>query len=75
MSPTDSCYAVGCAMGSWRVLREIQRIRQTNRDHNFTLICRNLSEIATHTRVENRCYRLLKAHTPATLHIHSESGA
>ena len=62
--PTDSCYAFGCAMGNWQALRKISRIRQTDRDHNFTLICRDLSEIATHARVENWCYRLLKARTP-----------
>ena len=62
--PTDSCYAFGCVMGNWQALRKISRIRQTDRDHNFTLICRDLSEIATHARVENWCYRLLKAHTP-----------
>ena len=62
--PTDSCYAFGCVMGNWSALRKISRIRQTDRDHNFTLMCRDLSEIATHARGENWCYRLLKAHTP-----------
>jgi tRNA threonylcarbamoyl adenosine modification protein (Sua5/YciO/YrdC/YwlC family) len=62
--PTDSCYAFGCALGERRAANEIKRIRQTDKDHNFTLLCRDLSEIATYARIENWCYRLLKAHTP-----------
>jgi len=62
--PTDSCYAFGFHMGDTAPVREIQRIRQTSRDHNFTLVCRDLAEIATYAKVENWCYRALKAHTP-----------
>jgi tRNA threonylcarbamoyl adenosine modification protein (Sua5/YciO/YrdC/YwlC family) len=62
--PTDSCYAFGFHMGDKRPIREIQRIRQTPRSHNFTLICRDLAEIATYAKVDNWCYRTLKAHTP-----------
>jgi tRNA threonylcarbamoyl adenosine modification protein (Sua5/YciO/YrdC/YwlC family) len=62
--PTDSCYAFGFHMGDKNPIREIQRIRQTARSHNFTLICRDLAEISTYAKVENWCYRLLKAHTP-----------
>ena len=62
--PTDSCYAFGFHMGDRKPIREIQRIRQTPRTHNFTLVCRDLSEIATYARVDNWCYRALKAHTP-----------
>ena len=62
--PTDSCYAFGFHMGDKAATREIQRIRQTPKAHNFTLVCRDLAEIATYARVENWCYRALKAHTP-----------
>ncbi|MCP4002315.1 MAG: threonylcarbamoyl-AMP synthase [Gammaproteobacteria bacterium] len=62
--PTDSCYAFGFHMGDKNPIREIQRIRQTARSHNFTLICRDLAEISTYAKVDNACYRLLKAHTP-----------
>ncbi len=62
--PTDSCYAFGFHMGDKRPIQEIQRIRQTPRSHNFTLVCRDLAEIASYAKVDNWCYRALKAHTP-----------
>lgn len=62
--PTDSCYAFGCELGARDAVGRIERIRQTDRHHNFTLVCRDLSEIATYARVENWAYRLLRAHTP-----------
>jgi tRNA threonylcarbamoyl adenosine modification protein (Sua5/YciO/YrdC/YwlC family) len=62
--PTDSCYALGCDIPARDAVGRIERIRQTDRDHNFTLVCRDLSEIATYARVENWAYRLLRAHTP-----------
>lgn len=62
--PTDSCYAIGCTLDNQNAVRDIARIRQTDKDHNFTLLCRDLAEIATYAKVENWTYRLLKAHTP-----------
>jgi len=62
--PTDSCYAFGCRIGARQAIRMLQRIRQTGRNHNFTLVCCDLSEIASYARLENWSYRLLKAHTP-----------
>ncbi len=62
--PTDSCYAFGCTLDNLGAVREIAAIRQTDKNHNYTLVCRDLSEIATYARVENSTYRLLKAHTP-----------
>ena len=62
--PTDSCYAFGCTLGNRSAARQITRIRQTKKDHNFTLLCRDLSEIAIYARIENPTYRLLKVHTP-----------
>jgi len=62
--PTDSCYAFGCTLDNLRAARDIAQIRQTDKGHNFTLVCSDLSEIATYARVDNSTYRLLKAHTP-----------
>lgn len=62
--PTDSAYALGCAVGNKAAMETIVRIRQVDNKHNFTLVCRDLSEIATYARVDNAIYRLLKAYTP-----------
>lgn len=62
--PTDSCYAFGWHLGDREAAARLQKIRQTGKDHNFTLVCRDLAEIATYAQVENWCYRFLKAHTP-----------
>jgi tRNA threonylcarbamoyl adenosine modification protein (Sua5/YciO/YrdC/YwlC family) len=63
--PTDSAYALGCAVGNKAAQQKIVRIRQVDSKHNFTLVCRDLSEISTYARVDNALYRLLKANTPA----------
>ncbi len=62
--PTDSSYAFGWHIGDKAALDKIRWIRQTERDHDFTLVCRDLSEIATYAKVDNPEYRLLRAHTP-----------
>lgn len=62
--PTDSCYAFGCTLDNPGAVKAIARIRQTDKAHNFTLVCRDLAEISTYACVENWTYRLLKAHTP-----------
>lgn len=62
--PTDSCYAFGCQMAARGAVERIGRIRHTDKSHNVTLVCRDLSEIATYARVEDWAYRLLRAHTP-----------
>jgi tRNA threonylcarbamoyl adenosine modification protein (Sua5/YciO/YrdC/YwlC family) len=62
--PTDSCYALGCHIGDKDALERIRRIRNADRHHHFTLVCRDLSEIARYARVDNRQYRFLRAHTP-----------
>ncbi len=62
--PTDSCYALGCHLGDKAAAERIRDIRQFDRQHLFTLVCRDLSEIATYARVDNWQYRLLKALTP-----------
>ncbi|MGD8484101.1 MAG: L-threonylcarbamoyladenylate synthase [Thioalkalispiraceae bacterium] len=62
--PTDSAYALGCHLGDKKALERIKQIRQLNDKHNFTLMCRDLSEIATYAKVDNVTYRALNAHTP-----------
>ncbi len=62
--PTDSGYALGCCMGQRRPLQRIRSIRNLEPSHNFTLICRDLSEISRFARVDNSVYRLLKKCTP-----------
>lgn len=62
--PTDCAYALGCHLGDKAAVEKIKRIRQLDDKHNFTLVCRDLSEISTYAKVDNSSYRLLKAHTP-----------
>jgi tRNA threonylcarbamoyl adenosine modification protein (Sua5/YciO/YrdC/YwlC family) len=62
--PTDSAYALGCHLGDKKALDRMRRIRRVDDKHNFTLVCRDLSEIATYARVSNTVYRLLNAFTP-----------
>jgi tRNA threonylcarbamoyl adenosine modification protein (Sua5/YciO/YrdC/YwlC family) len=62
--PTDSSYALGCCIGDKRGIERIRRIRGLDDSHDFSLVCRDLSEIAVFARVENTAYRLLKALTP-----------
>lgn len=62
--PTDSCYALGCMIGNKTGMERIRAIRGVDEKHLFTLVCRDLSEIAHYARVDNRQYRLLKAATP-----------
>jgi tRNA threonylcarbamoyl adenosine modification protein (Sua5/YciO/YrdC/YwlC family) len=62
--PTDSGYALGCHLGDKSAMERIRNIRQVDAKHNFTLVCRDLSEIATYAKVENEAYRLIKNHTP-----------
>jgi tRNA threonylcarbamoyl adenosine modification protein (Sua5/YciO/YrdC/YwlC family) len=63
--PTDSSYALGCLIGDKEAMERIRRIRNVDvKHHNFTLVCRDLSEIAKYARVDNTQYRTLKAFTP-----------
>jgi tRNA threonylcarbamoyl adenosine modification protein (Sua5/YciO/YrdC/YwlC family) len=62
--PTDSAYALGCHIGDKNALDRIRRIRKLDSKHNFTLVCRDLSEIATYAKVSNAAYRLLRHTTP-----------
>ena len=62
--PTDSSYALGCLIGNKEAMERIRAIRKLDNKHNFTLVCRDLSEIATYAKVSNSAYRLLKSLTP-----------
>ena len=62
--PTDSVYALGCHIGDKQALDRIRAIRKLEKNHNFTLICRDLSELANFARVDNIAFRTLKATTP-----------
>ncbi len=62
--PTDSGYALGCHIGDKKALDKICRIRDIDKDHNFTLVCKDLSELSEYTRVDNSAFRLLKNNTP-----------
>lgn len=62
--PTDSGYALGCSLGNKSALERIQRLRQLDKDHNMTLVCRDLSELSEYAKVSNPIFRLLKAYTP-----------
>jgi tRNA threonylcarbamoyl adenosine modification protein (Sua5/YciO/YrdC/YwlC family) len=62
--PTDSCYALGCQIGDKAALERVRRIRQADRNHHFTLVCRNVGESARFARIDTPQFRLLKACTP-----------
>jgi len=62
--PTDSGYAIGCHLGDKQAADRIKRIRKLDDKHNFTLVCRDLSDIGTYAKVDNTQYRLLKTFTP-----------
>ena len=62
--PTDSAYALGCQLGDKSALERIRRIRRLDDGHNFTLVCRDLSELGTYARVNNTVFRLIRNCTP-----------
>lgn len=62
--PTDSGYAIGCALGEKKAMDRILSIRKIDKTHNFTLLCKDLSEIANFARVDNAAFRSIRAHTP-----------
>ncbi|MBI4990416.1 MAG: threonylcarbamoyl-AMP synthase [Rhodocyclales bacterium] len=64
--PTDAAYSLGCHVGDADAVARIRAIREVDERHHFTLMCRDLSEIATYARVDNAQFRLLKATTPGS---------
>ena len=64
MYPTDSGYAIGCQMENKKALDQICQIRDIPKDHNFTLMCRDMSEVSIYARVDNSAFRQIKNNTP-----------
>jgi len=64
--PTDSCYALGCHIGDKDALQRLRQVRGLDERHHVTLMCRDLSEIASYARVDNAQYRLLRHLTPGS---------
>jgi len=62
--PTDSGYALGCGIGEKAAMERIVKIRQLPENHNFTLVCSDLSELSTYAMVDNQAYRLMKNNVP-----------
>jgi tRNA threonylcarbamoyl adenosine modification protein (Sua5/YciO/YrdC/YwlC family) len=62
--PTDSCYALGCHIGDKTALERVRRIRQADRHHHFTLVCRNLADVGRFAKLDTWQFRLIKACTP-----------
>lgn len=62
--PTDSTYAVGCRLADKDAGERIRSLRRLERDHLLTLVCRDLSELATYARVDNTSYRVIKRYLP-----------
>ena len=62
--PSDTTYALACHVGDKAAMDKLIQLRQLEKNHQFTLACRDLSELSTYARVENADYRLLKRNTP-----------
>lgn len=62
--PTDSSYALGCHLDDKAAVDRIRRIRQVDERHHLTLVCRDLSELASFAKVDNSQFRLIKGCTP-----------
>lgn len=62
--PTDSTYALGCQLADKEALERIRALRQIDLNHEFSLVCRDLSQIANYARVDNQAYRLIRSLTP-----------
>ncbi len=66
VTPTDSCYALGCHVGDKTAMERIRALREVDARHHFGLLCRNLAEAATYARIDNQQFRLMKAATPGS---------
>lgn len=62
--PTDSGYALGCVLENKEARERIIRIRNVDKNHNFTLLCADLSELSTYSKVDNTAFRLIRNNTP-----------
>lgn len=64
--PTDSCYALGCHLGDKTALERMRTIRGVGEGHQFTVVCRDLSEAGVYARFDDRQFRVLKSTTPGS---------
>ncbi|MDG9719869.1 L-threonylcarbamoyladenylate synthase [Streptomyces sp. DH24] len=64
--PTDSCYALGCRLGSRDGIDRIRTIRQLDDRHHFTLVCQDFAQLGQFVRIDNDVFRLIKASTPGS---------
>jgi tRNA threonylcarbamoyl adenosine modification protein (Sua5/YciO/YrdC/YwlC family) len=64
--PTDSCFALGCALGNRDGLARIRAIRHLDEGHHFTLVCRDFAQLGQFVQVSNAMFRLVKASTPGS---------
>ncbi|MBF8781670.1 L-threonylcarbamoyladenylate synthase [Pseudomonas fulva] len=62
--PTDSAYALGCQIGDKSAVERVRRLRQLDKNHNFTLMCCDMSQLGLYAKVDTGTFRLLKAHVP-----------
>ncbi len=62
--PTDSGYSIGCQLDNKAALEQLCRVRQIDKNHNFTLMCRDMSELSVYARVDNQAFRTIKNNTP-----------
>lgn len=62
--PTDSCYALACRPGNTQSVERMRRLKQLEKRHLYTLICKDLKDLAKFAQVDNTAFRLLKSHTP-----------
>ncbi|MGV9255653.1 L-threonylcarbamoyladenylate synthase [Streptomyces sp. NPDC003697] len=64
--PTDSCYALGCRLGSRDGIERIRAIRRLDDRHHFTLVCQDFAQLGQFVRVDNDVFRAIKASTPGS---------
>lgn len=62
--PTDSCFALGCALGNKEGIDRIREIRHLDSSHHFTLVCRDFAQLGRFVQVDNALFRAIKAATP-----------
>ena len=64
--PTDSGYAIGCQLDNKNAFERICRIRDISKEHNFTLMCSDLSQVSNYAKFDNQCFRALRNNTPGS---------
>jgi tRNA threonylcarbamoyl adenosine modification protein (Sua5/YciO/YrdC/YwlC family) len=62
--PTDSAYAMGCQIGDKNAIERVRHLRKLDKNHNFTLLCCDMSQLGLYAKIDTGTFRLLKAHVP-----------